>query len=178
MFVSGYGSCAHKPRQFHDTTALYSLQTTRVLSGGCAYEFYGDSNDYGLVEMRELNGDTRNTASLRLIEMLTQHGDSQNANHLLEKSRTYDLDKVVERRETERGLLLIFHDFVNYKSKLAATRSLQDDPEWNHAAVNQETPDGVSAVDTQSSWPWEPEFYEPDTCVDWEKISSQMTDEV
>jgi hypothetical protein len=82
IFLSGYGGKTHRSREFHDTTALYSQQTTLNLSGGCVYEFLGGSNSYGLVNFRGPNGETPDSATQLLIEMLLKDGDTESVAYL------------------------------------------------------------------------------------------------
>lgn len=50
-FLAEYGAkMEDRPREFHETVALYSEKMTGVFSGGCLYEFYDGANGYGLVE--------------------------------------------------------------------------------------------------------------------------------
>lgn len=54
LFFSEYGTTSGEsnPRQFHETTAIYSPEMTRIFSGACAYEFFEGPNRYGLVVVR------------------------------------------------------------------------------------------------------------------------------
>ncbi|KAK8047989.1 hypothetical protein PG996_016053 [Apiospora saccharicola] len=54
MFFSEYGTTSGEtaPRQFHETTAIYSPDMTCIFSGACAYEFFEGPNRYGLVVVR------------------------------------------------------------------------------------------------------------------------------
>jgi hypothetical protein len=103
--------------------------------------------------------------------MLTQHGDTQGAADLIERTRKYDADKVAEERKTEGRLLLVFHDFVNYRSKLSAVGSLRTEVEQDQSAGEEQ---GEMAspkfIGSRSNWPRELEVCEPDTCVDWESL--------
>ena len=149
IFFSEYGSQTIRPRLFQETEALYSPQMSQVFSGGCVYEFWHHANGYGLVEMHKQREIPKSSA------------------YQLPLSRADDPSKVIEKRETEQGLLLIFHDFANYKAKLAATLDVESG--WDRGLVELEVAHKRS-VDTQMSWPWEPEFHEPESCVDWAKL--------
>ncbi|KAK7965827.1 1-3-beta-glucanosyltransferase GAS1 [Apiospora aurea] len=54
LFFSEYGTTSGEtsPRQFLETTAIYSPAMTRIFSGACAYEFFEGPNRYGLVVVR------------------------------------------------------------------------------------------------------------------------------
>ncbi|KAK8041524.1 glycoside hydrolase family 72 protein [Apiospora phragmitis] len=54
LFFSEYGTTSGEsaPRQFFETTAIYSPAMTRIFSGACAYEFFEGPNRYGLVVVR------------------------------------------------------------------------------------------------------------------------------
>lgn len=111
----------------------------RVFSGGCVYEFEQGANGYGLVEVLKHTTDTRSAAYQQALD---------------------DQDKVVERRETDRGFVLIYADFANYKASLAAVRSAESD--WDRDAMGP-------GVDTAHVSPGL-EFDEPRSCVDWVQV--------
>lgn len=54
LFFSEYGTTSGEtaPRQFHETSAIYAPEMTRIFSGACAYEFFEGPNRYGLVVVR------------------------------------------------------------------------------------------------------------------------------
>lgn len=62
------------------------------------YEFWQNTNGYGLVEMLKRRGDNRMVGRER-------NPDSESEIH--------------ERRQTDQRVLLILRDFVNYKTRLA-----------------------------------------------------------
>jgi hypothetical protein len=124
---------------------------SRVFSGGCVYEFWQGANRYGLVEMRDQKTETR-PATYR------QAPDDQN--------------KVNETRESDQGLLLIYHDFANYKANLAATKGVE--AEWNRISADSEAIERGDGSLRQTSWPWEPEFHEPESCVDWGETEERV----
>lgn len=95
IFFSEYGY-DRQPRNFNETTALFSSQMTEVFSGGCVYEFWQGGNCYGLVKIPS----SRDSAVGRVIP----------SHHT---------------RDTELGQLLIFDDFENYKNKLRAIQSIE-----------------------------------------------------
>lgn len=113
IIMSEYGVNIQEPRQFQETLALYSLQMSQVFSGGCAYEFWEDSNGYGLVELVDQEHD--HTLPAWLVEQRREKA----------LARAGTTQKTAERRQTERGALSIFHDFVNYKTNLDATRDIE-----------------------------------------------------
>lgn len=85
-------------------------------------------------------------------------------------------NKVKEKRETDQGLVLIYHDFAKYKVNLAATKGIEEDSDLE--LVEHEGKE-IGEVDmTQMSWPWEPEFSEPESCVDWGETEVIMRSEV
>lgn len=69
------------------------------------YEFWQGLNNYGLVELLEQAENTRPTAYRQA------------------RARANDQNKVIEKRRIKRGLILVYHDFANYKANLAAVRS-------------------------------------------------------
>lgn len=157
VFFSEYSNSAHQPRLWYETRALYSPQTSQIFSGGCACEFWQGANDYGLVELLDHDTDTR-WASVRAAIV-----------------RANNEAKSVERRGHDHRVLLIYHDFTNYKTSLAATRGIESD--WDRDALllqgNQEDCDVV-----RETWPWEPAFREPESCIDWEKTEELMRSHV
>jgi hypothetical protein len=173
IFLSGYGGKTHRSREFHDTTALYSQQTTLSLSGGCVYEFLEGSNSYGLVDFRGPNGETRDSATQLLIDMLLKDGDTESVAYLTELSQNYDPNRVAEKRDKEDGFFLIFHDFVNYRSKLSAVEDLHTELQGEPVVGEQDSLAGRATVDSRNNWPWESEVVEPDTCVDWDNIDTR-----
>ena len=124
----------------------------RVFSGGCVYEFWQGPNRYGLVEMRKQKTDTRKS----------YQQDSRNHN------------KVVEIRETDHGLLLIYHDFANYKANLAITEGLEADWHRDNALASGEDNLGGNIDMERMNWPWEPIFQEPESCVDWVEVEKTL----
>lgn len=153
MFFSEYGTNLLEPRLFQETTALYSPHMSRVFSGGCVYQFWQAANRYGLVEMRERDTEGK----FKIHRPVPRVGK-----------------KVAEKRETSPGLLLIYHDFVNYKTELAAAR----DVEANWTPENEEETERGRMNMTQLSWPWEPGFQEPDSCVDWMEVEERLSRDV
>jgi hypothetical protein len=155
IFFSEYGNNSHQPRLFQETTAIYSPFMSRVFSGGCAYEFWQGANRYGLVEMRGQNANTK-------LAAYQQSPD--------------DRKKVFEKRETDQGLLLIYHDFANYRANLAAVTDVEAN--WDHELVEYEVKEMGGVDMTQKSWPWEPEFHEPESCIDWAEIEKLVRSKV
>jgi hypothetical protein len=149
MFFSEYGNTSHQPRLFEETTALYAPAMSRVFSGGCAYEFWQSTNGYGLVEMLEYGSNKRMPAYM-------QDPDAES--------------KVAERRETDRGTLLIFNDFANYKMKLAEIDTIEAAP----GSESIKEKDELGEANTGVSGPWQPGFSVPESCVDWRKMGGSV----
>ena len=153
VFISEYGNRTHQPRLFHETTALYSRNMKRVFSGGCAYEFWQGKNAYGLAELLERGKDNRRLAQ-------RQNHDKQD-----------DEGKVAERRETERGTLLVFQDFVNYKTKLAEVGEVGVETGVDEAATR-----GLEYGESgaEGSGEWQIGLSVPESCVDWGEIEGNL----
>ncbi|KAH0402784.1 glycolipid anchored surface protein GAS1, partial [Aureobasidium melanogenum] len=141
-FLSEYGVNTYQPRQFHETKALYSDPMTRVFSGGCVYEFTDNPNDFGLVA-------TPGTDEERWFQVF---GGNQ--------------EKVVEVRQTDQGNLYIYHDFANYKAALAEPTDY--DPSWD--IMERQSAERYNTDPTQMTWPWDPEYQVPATCIDWDNM--------
>jgi hypothetical protein len=87
--------------------------------------------------------------------------------------------KVAERRQTERGTVLVFRDFVNYRASLDAVGDKDGDAWGSEQELEELEEGGVGGdSDVQGAWPWEPEGYEPESCVDWEQIRARMEGDV
>jgi len=154
MFISEYGNDTHQPRLFLETTALYSENMKRVFSGGCAYEFWQGKNAYGLVELLEHGKHKRHPVY------------SQNHNHDHD-----DEGKVAERRETDRGTLLVFQDFVNYKTKLAEVGEVG----METGAGGVTTREGEKGeFGTEDGGEWQVRLSMPESCVDWGEIEGSL----
>lgn len=80
---------------------------SQAFSGGCAYEFWNIVNGYGLVEMPD-------------------HSMSPFARLM---ARTKDESQVAERRETDGGPLIVYHDFLTHKARLASIRDAESIPD-------------------------------------------------
>lgn len=87
-----------------------------------------------------------------------------------------DRHKVAERRQTDRGLLLVYHDFENYKKELAAAKDAE--LIWDRGLVEDRGLETEHTGTTRISWPWEPEFNEPESCVDWQRIENLARDDL
>ncbi|EUC38592.1 glycoside hydrolase family 72 protein [Bipolaris zeicola 26-R-13] len=136
IFLSEYGSNSQKPRIFHETTALYSSSMSRIFSGGCVYEFWQNANGYGLVKM-------------------LKHRDDKQTTHI--ESMIY------ERRETDRGVVLILRDFINYKARLAEIGNIGIETEEESTEPGRE----LGKTDVEAIGLWQATFQVPESCVDW-----------
>lgn len=145
-----------KPRRFEETAALYSAEMSQVFSGGCVYEFWQSANDYGLVELvdQEQARDTPAWAAEKSRERALARADNSR--------------RTAEKRQTERGPLTIFYDFMNYKANLDATRDI--DRNWEGNIMENEAAARGNVDLSQRQWPWEPENQIPDTVVDWAEV--------
>ncbi|XPS73877.1 hypothetical protein M3J09_006010 [Ascochyta lentis] len=159
ILMSEYGTNIPQPRLFQETAALYSPRMSQVFSGGCAYEFWQSANGYGLVEL--LDQEQARTTPAWAVQQ----------NHDRALSRSNDPNKTAEKRETERGTLSIFHDFVNYKKNLDKTRDIEH--HWEGDVLEREAAERGNVDTTQLNWPWEPEFQVPDTVVDWTRFENE-----
>lgn len=74
VFFSEYGCNAILPRNFTEVSAIYGPQMTGTFSGGIAYSYFDDSNDFG----------RRNLVFLLPIHVLTHHRCGQ---HIWEHSK-------------------------------------------------------------------------------------------
>lgn len=92
-------------------------------------------------------------------------------------ARTDNPSMVADRRASGERLLLIYRGFVNYKASLAAIEA-PDSPNKSHPGP-EEQPMGNGFVETErSTWLREPEFAEPRTCIDWDRIGKEVKEKV
>jgi hypothetical protein len=126
---------------FVETIALYSPAVTCIFSGGCVYEFWQSYNNYGLIDLLEHNSD----------QPVPWYREPK-----------YD-SKIFERRETDKGTLLIYKDFVNYKTKLAEIGDIEVGA--GIGATEGEEEQGETA--TKISRLAQAEWRVPESCVDW-----------
>lgn len=159
IFISEYSNTARQPRQFRETKAIYAPSLSRVFSGGCVYEYYQGFNGYGLVGVLDQGRDPMNEAWRRML------------------ARTDNPSMVADRRASGERLLLIYRGFVNYKASLAAIEAPYS-PNKSHPGP-EEQPMGNGFVETErSTWLREPEFAEPRTCIDWDRIGKEVKEKV
>ena len=158
IFMSEYGTLIPDPRLFQETAALYSPEMSQVFSGGCAYEFWNSSNGYGLVEL--VGQEQARTTPAWAVE--------QRRDKAIERSD--NPSKTAEKRETERGTVSVFHDSVNYRDNLNATREI--DSSWEGDVMEREAAERGNVDTRQRNWPWEPEFQVPVTVVEWAEIEN------
>ena len=97
--------------------------------------------------------------------MLRDDGNPESQAYQNAQARAADPRKVYERREVDGGVLLVYHDFMNYKAGLAATEDVVEIWDRETGVDDAEVVDGGSA---RIAWPWEPEYQVPECCVDWE----------
>lgn len=93
-----------------------------------------------------------------LVEMVGKETDTRLAAY---QQAPDDRNKVKERRETKQGVLLAYHDFANHKRNLAEVEEVEAD--LGHTLTQQRG---------QERWPWEPEYNQPESCVDWGRLES------
>ncbi|KAH0363540.1 glycolipid anchored surface protein GAS1, partial [Aureobasidium melanogenum] len=115
---------------------------TRVFSGGCVYDFTDTPNNFGLVAM-----------------------PGADQEWWFQKFRGNE-KKVNEVRQTDQGNLYIYHDFVNYKAALAGP--IGYDPSWD--TMESQAAERHKIDTTQMTWPWDPQYQMPATCIDWDNI--------
>lgn len=159
IIMSEYGVNTQKPRQFQETAALYSPQMSQVFSGGCAYEFWESRNAYGLVEL--VGQEQARTTPDWSVEQYRKRALARAANS----------KKTAEKRQTERGALSIFHDFVNYNAHLDETRDIEHN--WEGDVMDREAAERGNVDISQRHWPWEPANTIPRTVIDWEQVIEQ-----
>jgi hypothetical protein len=105
--------------------------------------------------------------------MLLRDGDTESVAYLTGISRNYDPNRVAEKRDMEDGFFLVFHDFENYRSKLSAVEDLHTELQGEPVVVEPVSLADQATVRSRNNWPWEPEVFEPDTCVDWDNIDTR-----
>jgi hypothetical protein len=115
-----------------------------VFSGGCVYQFWQGSNNYGLA----------------LFEPDAATYDRRN---------TPQAGKVAEKRESDLGTLLLFEDFLNYKAQLAALPKMPTGKD-DRQVTKQEVVEGS----TSTPWVFEVEGTVPESCVDWSAIEEKL----
>lgn len=115
---------------------------TRVFSGGCVYEFIDSPNNYGLAAMPGADEE-------RWFQEF--RGNEK---------------KVVEVRPTDQGNLYIYHDFANYKAALA--EPTDNNPSWDN--MERRVAERQNIDTSQMTWPWDPRYQMPATCIDWDNI--------
>lgn len=158
VFFSEYNDGSQEPREWRDLVNLYSPPVSNILSGLCVYQFYELSNGYGLVRKFRRDRDTRWAAQR---EALAQSDDPT---------------KVIRTHEVGVETLLVYHDFNNLKTKLASILTLENDLDDDHTGDIDlhRTGDKGHVELTQKRWPWEPQYSEPEDCVDWTIIEDRL----
>ena len=121
---------------------------TEVFSGGCVYEFWQGSNCYGLAQLEpsSANYDRRNTPIA---------------------------GKVAEKRESDLGTVLLFEDFMNYKTQLAALPQLSTSKN-ERMTEQQKTVEAQSMMSPESDIEGEV----PESCMDWLVIEEGFKSQV
>ncbi|KAJ4355229.1 hypothetical protein N0V95_003124 [Ascochyta clinopodiicola] len=158
IVMSEYGLRMEGPRLFQETAALYSPQMSQVFSGGCAYEFHQSANLYGLVEL--IDQEQARTTPAWAVQKSREKA----------LARSDDPEKTAEKRKTERGTLSIFHDFLNYKENLDATRGIET--HWEGDIMEREAAERANVDTSHKNWPWELQI--PNTVVDWARLESEV----
>lgn len=108
------------------------------------YEFWQGANTYGLA----------------LLER---------KNPAFDRRDTPRPGKVVEKRESDLGTVLLFEDFMDYKTQLAAL--LRMPTNVNQRSAEQQK---TSKAQSPTSWNFEIEGAVPGTCVDWSTIEEVL----
>ncbi|KAF2721640.1 glycoside hydrolase family 72 protein [Polychaeton citri CBS 116435] len=153
VFFSEYGSNARQHRVFEETKALFLPRMCQTFSGGCVYEFWQGANGYGLVELLKTSNPSQSAAFQKTL------------------ARANDPNVVIEKRQRGQDILLIYHDFVNYKNNLATARELEPASQEGMKETSTSLEDNSP---TQMTWPWEPENQEPVSCVEWRHIEELL----
>jgi hypothetical protein len=130
------------------------------------YEFWQAGNNYGLVDLLRPNSETWLLASQQ------KHNNES---------------RVFERRQTNRGTLLIYKDFVNYKTKLAEVGDMQGAAGMKAAESEREGDTELEAVVEAGEGEGEQgevitkvnrlqkaEWHVPESCVDWKEIVGDL----
>ncbi|KAI6993081.1 FACT complex subunit, partial [Hortaea werneckii] len=164
LFLCEYGSRPGRglPRSFDETRALYSPEMTQVFSGGCVYEMWQGTNDYGLVQ---------------LIPKVEESGNvpGSRARHA-QRARDAYQGEILETRETPWGELQLYEDFRNYKARLQEAErmsSAEDRGVQNAAATpsDSDTRHEEAPADPQDS---ALSAHVPETCIDWAGIEAAL----
>jgi hypothetical protein len=140
----GAGDTTESPRTFAETPTIYSPEMTEIFSGGCVYQFWQGSNNYGLAlfEPDAATYDRRNTPKA---------------------------GKVAEKRESDIGNVLLFEDFKNYKAQLAVLPRMPTGV--NERSAEQQN---MVEAQSPKSWNFEIEGEVPESCVDWSAIEEGL----
>ncbi|RMY71017.1 hypothetical protein D0864_10748 [Hortaea werneckii] len=163
LFLCEYGSRPGRgrPRSFDETRALYSPEMTQVFSGGCVYEMWQGTNDYGLVQMISKVEESGNVPGSRV-----RHA---------QRARDAYQGEILETRETYWGELQLYEDFRNYQARLqeAERMSSAEDRRAQNAAADPDSEMGHEEVssDTGDSGTLP---HIPDTCLDWPGIEAAI----
>lgn len=112
-----------------------------VFSGGCVYEYEQEANNWGLVKI---------------------FPDRRDEIGLAGRHESHDLKLEHYTRETTLGTLYVFKEFDNYKARLAETKDVVPNAEWESVASQSNQ--------SQPSQQWTI----PESCVDWAAIEGGL----
>ncbi|KAI7159370.1 hypothetical protein KC349_g4200 [Hortaea werneckii] len=164
LFLCEYGSRPGRglPRSFDETRALYSPEMTQVFSGGCVYEMWQGTNDYGLVQMIPQTNESGNVPGSRARRA--------------QRAREAYQGQIVETRETSWGELQLYEDFRNYQARLREAErmsSAEDRGAQNAAAAASDSDTRRKEIPSDLEDLGDP-AHVPETCLDWAGIEAAL----
>ena len=138
---------------------------TQVFSGGCVYEMWQGTNDYGLVQMIPKVEESGNVPGSR-------------ARHA-QRARDAYQGEIIETRETSWGELQLYEDFRNYQARLQEAERMtlvEDRRAQNAAAADSDSDTRYEEVSSDVGDSGTPAHI-PDTCLDWADIEATLREE-
>lgn len=165
LFLCEYGSRPGRglPRSFDETRALYSPEMTKVFSGGCVYEMWQGTNDYGLVQV---------------IPNVQESGNaSRSRARLGQRAREAYKGQVLETRETSWGELQLYEDFRNYQARLQEAERMPSTeyPGAQNAAITAASDSDARREEVLSDLEDSGNpAHVPETCLDWAGIEAAL----